>query len=58
MLLTAQKANEFGNALLEAALKSKEADQQYLIVCTLDTFTAIPFREACGYSPEDDILVA
>jgi|TARA_B100001094_G_C17767530_1_gene593398 hypothetical protein len=58
MLLTAEKANEFGIALLEAAKQSREAEQQYLIVCTLDTFTAIPFREACGYDPNEDILVA
>lgn len=42
MLLTAEKANEFGMALLEAARKSREAEQQYLIVCTLDTFYCDP----------------
>ena len=57
MLLTAQKANEFGNALLEAAQKSKEADQQYLIVCTLDTFTAILFKDGSSYEDGEDIIV-
>ena len=57
MLLTANKANEFGNALLEAAQKSKEADQQYLIVCTLDTFTAIPLKDGSDYDGDQDIIV-
>lgn len=57
MLLTAKKAHELGMALVDAAERSRNSKQQYMILLTKDIAATIPFKEGCNYDPEFDVVV-
>jgi hypothetical protein len=57
MLITAKKAHQLGMALIEAAERSRNSQQQYMILLTQDVAATMPFKEGCNYDPEFDVVV-
>ena len=57
MLMTAQKAHQLGTALIEAAERSRNSKQQYMILLTKDIAATVPYKEGCNYDPEFDVVV-
>lgn len=57
MLLTSRQARSLGQALYDAAARSDAAEQSFMIVCTPDTATAMPYKVGCFYDPECDHIV-
>jgi|13_taG_2_1085334.scaffolds.fasta_scaffold128387_1 hypothetical protein len=57
MLLTARQAHDLGLALLDASGRSMRSEQQQMVVCTVDTATAIDYQQGCSYDPDTDTIV-
>jgi hypothetical protein len=57
MLITAKKAHQLGTALIEAAERSRNSKQQYMILLTKDIAATMPYKEGCNYDPDFDVVV-